>query len=226
MSGRTVIVGDVHGCADELDELLGVLALDTSDRLVFVGDLVAKGPRSIDVVQRVQRLGADCVRGNHDEHLAAMYRAERNGEPMPRKKAHHVAAYEQLGDPELAYLDALPLWLYFDDIDTYVVHAGLVPDVPIDAQDPSMLMNLRSIRPDGTPSTRIEEGVPWATVWPGPSRVVFGHDAVRGFQQTEHAIGLDTGCVYGRALTALVLPEERLVSVPSRRVWSVPKGKP
>jgi hypothetical protein len=101
-----------------------------------------------------------------------------------------------------------------------VVHGGLLPGVPLAAQPRKYLLNLRSLTPDGQPSTRVKDGVPWASCWTGPEHVIFGHDAVRGLQRHLHATGLDTGCVYGRRLTALVLPEHKLVSVPASRPYA------
>ena len=99
-----------------------------------------------------------------------------------------------------------------------VVHGGVVPGVPIEKQEREHFLTLRSIREDGTPSKKIE-GRPWAAVWKGPERIVFGHDAVRGLQQEPMATGLDTGCVYGGKLTALLLPERKLVSVSARKSY-------
>jgi hypothetical protein len=100
-----------------------------------------------------------------------------------------------------------------------VLHAGAVPGVPLERQEREHLTTLRSIKDDGTPTKRLK-GRPWAALWTGPERIVFGHDALRGLQQHPLATGLDTGCVYGGMLTALVLPERRLVQVPARRAYA------
>jgi hypothetical protein len=92
--------------------------------------------------------------------------------------------------------------------------------VPIEAQSPDLLMNMRTLRPDGTGSRRPDDGVLWGARWPGPELVVFGHHATAGLQRHPHAVGLDTGCVYGGKLTAYVLPDDRFVSVPARQVYA------
>jgi hypothetical protein len=81
------------------------------------------------------------------------------------------------------------------------------------------LLNVRTIRPDGTGSRAPNDGVLWGSLWPGPETVVFGHHARAGLQEHPFAIGLDTGCVYGGRLTAYLLPERRFVSVPARRAY-------
>jgi Calcineurin-like phosphoesterase len=218
---RTVIVGDIHGC---LDELRALVTRCGDARYVLVGDLVAKGPDSRGVVQWARESGARAVLGNHD---AAVLRA-RDALADPAPKPHHAAVAATLGPDEWAWLEARPLWLALDDDEAgvsgpgnshLVVHGGLVPGVPLAAQEKKYLLNLRSITADGEPTKKLE-GTPWAALWHGPQHVVFGHDAVRGLQRHAWATGLDTGCVYGRELTALVLPEGDLVSVPARRIYA------
>lgn len=209
---RTLFVGDVHGCNDELGDLLKAAAWTPNDGLVLVGDLVAKGPDSAGVVQRARELGALAVLGNHDAHLLKV----RSG---GGKKSHHQQVAKTLDEDDWEYLEGLPLWLELPQLEALVVHAGLVPSLALSRQSKQVLINVRSIDATGQPSTRVDGGVPWASLWRGPQHIIFGHDALRGLQQHPHATGLDTGCVYGKALTGLWLPERRLVSVPARRVW-------
>ena len=209
---RTLIVGDIHGCRAELEDLIARAGLSRkTDQLISVGDLVAKGPDSHGVLKLMRDWGALAVKGNHDAHVLKF----RRGEEM--KKEHRVVA-KTLSEADWKYLEALPLFLRVPGI--IVLHGGAVPGIPLEQQEENALINMRSIDAQGKWSKRIEAGVPWASLWPGPDRVVFGHDAVRGLQQWPHALGLDTGCVYGRQLTGLLLPEDRLISVPARKEWT------
>jgi hypothetical protein len=215
---RTVIVGDVHGC---LDELLALVRKCGAASVVLVGDLVAKGPDSAGVVRWAREHGARAVLGNHDEHVLHLAPGAGRGARRAAKPQHEKVA-ESLSRADWEWLGALPLWLALDDeagAPLLVVHAGLVPGVPLEEQEREHLLTLRSITARGRPSKQIE-GEAWASRWKGPPHVVFGHDAVRGLQQWPWATGLDTGCVYGHELTALVLPERELVSVPARRVYA------
>ncbi len=212
---RTIIIGDVHGCLDELLALVRRTRRGPQDRIVLVGDLVAKGPDSPGVVAWARESGVEAVLGNHDAHVL---RAA-DGDPDVRAPHRQVAA--ALAAVDLAWLRARPLWLRLDQ-QHVVVHGGFVPGVPLDQQERDVVLNLRSITDKGKPSKKLE-GTPWAALWRGPEHVVFGHDAVRGLQRHPFATGLDSGCVYGKELTALVLPEGELISVPAARAY-VPMG--
>jgi len=217
---RHLVVGDVHGCLEELDALLALVD-DTERQVVFVGDLIAKGPDSRGVVRRAEELGALAVRGNHEEHGLRWWRALAAGETPPKRKKVYLEAYESLEDRDFRYLDALPHHLSLPGHEVLVIHAGLVPGLPIEAQDPKHLVSMRNIH-EGAPTKRIDVGVPWASLYQGPEHVLFGHDAIRKLQRHPHATGIDTGCVYGGALTAMLLPERKLVSVPAAEVWQAP----
>lgn len=224
---RTIVVGDVHGCIDELEALLGPRGAgwQRGDRLVLVGDLVAKGPDSASVVALARERGALAVMGNHDHrvlHFRDVQRGKAKDDHEPKPDQQQVL--DTLTAPDWKFLESMPLYLRLGPEqkggpETAVVHGGAVTGVPLEQQDPEHLMCLRSIREDGKPTRKLV-GTPWASLWRGPERLVFGHDAVRGLQQYQWATGLDTGCVYGGKLTALVLPERRLVSVEAKRAYS------
>lgn len=212
---RTLIVGDVHGCNTELGELLQVAGWTPKDELLLTGDIIAKGPDSAGVMRRVRALGAQSVLGNHDALLLEV----RCGKV---KKAHHEEVALSLTTADWRWLQLRPLWVELPEYDAVVVHGGLLPGVALAEQPRHVVLNLRSFDARGRPSMRVDGGIPWAARWTGPRHVVFGHDALRGLQRHPFATGLDTGCVYGGSLTALWLPENRLVSVPCRQ-WQAPE---
>lgn len=219
-SVRTLLVGDVHGCLDELLRLLKVAGYARGDRLILVGDLVAKGPDSEGVVAAAREQPALMVRGNHDEAVLRVLRRDRRGiEPQRPPKREHERVAPRLSDDDFAYLEAAPTYLDLAELNTWVVHAGVVPGKDLASQRTEDLLVMRTLRPDGTASSRLDEGEPWAKAWHGPAHVVFGHDAISGLQRHPFASGLDTGCVYGGRLTALSLPEGRLFSVPAKRAY-------
>jgi hypothetical protein len=216
---RTLIVGDVHGCADEFDALLKVCGFDArGDKLILVGDLIAKGPDSRGVVERACELGASGVRGNHEEHVLRYKSASKVASPTAPAAAHRQVL-ESLCADHFSYLASFPYYLELTDLNVRVVHAGFDPMRPMCEQDAEQLTNMRSIDALGRPTKKLGDGRPWASFWSGPELAVFGHDAARKLQVYPHAIGLDTGCVYGGELTALELPSLRRFSVPARRVY-------
>lgn len=226
--GRTVLVGDVQGCRDELARLLDEVRFGAGDRLVLVGDLVARGPDSRGVVELAREVSALAVRGNH-EHRILEARLAGKQDGLGKDHARVLASLEP-GD--LAWLEALPLWLGLPEHGARVVHAGLDPAASFGEQTVETLLHVRTAR-TGRDGGR---EVLWGELYEGPVHVVFGHHARAGLQLHPFATGLDTGCVYGGTLTALVLdPGEpvprdvdarrgRIVSVPAARVWFDPHG--
>jgi hypothetical protein len=229
---RTIVIGDVHGCADELDELLDRVAFTRGDRVVFVGDLVARGPDSLRVLHTVRRIGALAAMGNHEHRLASARAAMRLGTELPWLASYHEELLRNLDADDWAFIEAMPLYVELEEHRLRVVHAGLVPGVPISEQRSEDLTKMRSVRADGTPSKDRGHTL-WGSLYRGPPHVAFGHNALDGLQLYADATGLDTACVYGGALTALVLaegqapppPAERralLTSVPARRRYYEP----
>lgn len=213
--GRTVFIGDVHGCADELEELLGAVAVTQGDRVVCVGDLVARGPDSRRVLRLVREQGLLSVRGNHEQKVIVARKAAARGEPM-RLGSAHQKLLDELTEEEWAQLEALPLSLELPEHQVRVVHAGVAPGVPFEEQQPWTLLHVRSLTSAGGPSDRYSS-VSWAESYEGPPHVVFGHNAQAGLQLFAAATGLDTGCIYGGHLSAMVLPEGERPPAPRER---------
>jgi hypothetical protein len=216
-SARTLFIGDVHGCLDELRALLAKLGADRDDQVIFVGDLVAKGPDSQGVLRLAQEIGARAVLGNHDDAVLRYRRAQASGEE-PRLKPGHLAVARSLAERDWVWLEQLPLFLELPELGVAVVHAGVVPGRPLAQQSRDDLLTMRTLLPDGSASPRLD-GELWVQRYTGPEHVIFGHNAITGLQRAPFATGLDSGCVYGRELTALVLPGHELVQVSARRAY-------
>jgi len=216
---RVIAIGDVHGCLDELQALLRRCDYRPGDLIVFLGDLVSKGPDSLSVVQMARELGAIGVRGNHDFEVIRWHQAIKSGADPPIVGSEHYTIASNLEKADLKWMYSLPWYLASKELSALFVHAGFVSGIRLGKQNPRLMMNMRSILPDGTVTSKFFNNWPWARLWDGPQTVLFGHDADRGLQQYEHAIGLDTGCVYGGRLTACILPEKKLVSVNAKRAY-------
>jgi hypothetical protein len=216
--GRTIVIGDIHGCFDELTDLLNLFELETDDRVVAVGDLIVKGEKNREVLDLfIDDDRFSSVIGNHDRALRQYWR----GKSVPLTKAQEATRAELEFNREhySEYLRSLP---YMIDLGSHlVVHAGLRPGVPPDQQVASDLTELRTMGAD--PSRR--EGIPWYEVYQGEKIVLFGHWPHSQPRRGPCAIGLDTGCVYGGRLTAFVIESAQLLSVPARRVYNQPKRK-
>jgi len=194
-----------------------------------VGDFVGKGPESIAVLDFVKDLHDKgqcvCVIGNHDEFVLTCYEAFQRGEnPTISDKTHKECALNMTSD-HYKWLKSLPYYLELKEMNVIVVHAGLDPSVSLTQQTEYNMTHMRSIKDDGTVTSEVDEGTQWASLWPGPQLVVFGHDAGRGLQQFNFAIGLDTGCCYGNKLTAWIMPDRQFVSVQAHRQYSIPTKK-
>ena len=208
---RTLIIGDVHGCIDELRELLRKLSPQPGDELLFIGDLINKGPDSAAVWREYRRLGARAVVGNHERALLEMAAGR-----WPRGSLYKRMRKE-FGDEFEELLADMRTWPYLVETPDYIaVHAGFRPDRPPAKTSEEDLCTLRTWH-DKTAAAPAER--PWFEDYTGEKLVVFGHwAALRGVVRP-NVIGLDTGCVYGGLLTALELPSRRLISVSAQRVY-------
>ncbi|KAL2850135.1 Metallo-dependent phosphatase-like protein [Aspergillus pseudoustus] len=258
---RLIIIGDVHGMRHSLETLLAKLAFnkDAGDHLILTGDLVNKGPDSPGVLDLAMRLGASAVRGNHDNAVLNAHAeiASAGGwsefqipEKYTDSPVNKYTTTMALSSDHMKWLASLPLAIRmkippegvvvgsgseraFGGSETLiVVHAGLVPGVELEEQDPHAVMHLRSLVPvpgngdssdnnSSSNSERKDQFSPaeehgdesWVATWDryqetvaaSKTSVVFGHDAKRKLQLGKYATGLDSGCLYSGRLSALVI---------------------
>jgi hypothetical protein len=168
----TVIVGDVHGCTGELEELLEQLRFSADrDRLVFVGDLVVRGPDPHGALALARRLGARVVLGNHEAKLLGW---RRRGKPLPTE---HERLAHALSEDEWRMLEAMPLWVDLPEHGVRVVHAGVEPGVAIERIPPEALLKMRTLDAHNRWSDQPDAGPLWGSRYEGPPHVVFGHNA-------------------------------------------------
>lgn len=229
------VIGDVHGCYQELRALLADLGYEVAQhagrwravhpqgrRLVFAGDLVNRGPKSVEVLALVVDLCAAgdalCVAGNHEEWLRSEMRASHDA---PWLLAQRAPEYADCEPEELArfrrFLDGLAGHLVLDGGRLVVAHAGLPEPFHGDPGDRARrLATLGEMTGEkdalGMPVRR-----DWAAGYSGGALVVQGHTPVRTPRWLNGTVDIDTGCVYGGSLTALRYPERTTVSVPAVR---------
>jgi protein phosphatase len=247
------VVGDVHGCFDELVELLGLLGWEIGTepaataggeagryraahaegrKLVFLGDLVDRGPSVPEVLRLAMDLVADgtalAVPGNHDVKL------QRALQGREVKVAHGLErSLEQLaGESEgfrrrvAEFIDGMVSHYQLDEGRLVVAHAGMREDMQGRASGAVRAFALYGETTGETDEFGLPVRYDWARDYRGRSLVVYGHTPVPGPEWVNGTINIDTGCVFGGRLTALRYPEKELVSVPARRTWAEPARPP
>jgi protein phosphatase len=231
------IIGDVHGCCDELETLLTTLGYQLKEqtythpagrKAVFLGDLVDRGDRILDTLNLVQNMvtaeSALCVPGNHDYKLLRQLKGQKVTINHGLDKT--LAELEALDETERqslqSFLTGLVSHYVLDDGRLVVAHAGLKQ-----AYQGRGSAKVRDFALYGETTGEIDEfGLPvrhnWASEYRGEAMVVYGHTPVPEAVWLNGTIDIDTGCVFGGKLTALRYPERELVSVPAQKVYCEP----
>ena len=232
------IVGDVHGCYEELSILLGQLGYKIENgpdgpktnppdgrKAVFVGDLVDRGPRIPDVLRLVMRMVAEgtalCVPGNHDMKL--MKKLKGRDVQMTHGLADSVQQLDK-ESPEfkqavIKFLDDLVSHYVFDDGKLVVAHAGMKEEMQGRGSGKVRDFALYGETTGETDDYGLPVRYNWAAEYRGAAMVVYGHTPLAEPEWLNRTINIDTGCVFGGKLTALRYPERGLVSVPALHTY-------
>jgi protein phosphatase len=231
------IIGDVHGCFDELVELIRRLGHGVDEialtiqpangrKLVFVGDLVDRGPKVPQVLKLVMNAAASgaalCVPGNHDAKLMRKLR----GREVQITHGLAESLAQLANEPEdfrklvAEFIDDLVSHYVLDDGKLVVAHAGMKESMQGRGSGA-----VREFALFGETTGETDEfGLPvrynWAAEYRGAATVVYGHTPVPEPEWLNRTINIDTGCVFGGKLTALRYPEKELVSVPAKQTYA------
>lgn len=226
---RTIVVGDIHGCLAEFDELLHTLDHTPNDRLILVGDLVDRGPDSVGVVRRAQELKVESVQGNHEyKHLR--YRKQRaEGNIRVEMNEDKLSFHDQISDDLWRWIASWPLYIRLAP-QLAIIHAGLRKGFSIEQQEARTLLMMRyamrdtgkmaNMKRTGTDFLHPATAAFWTELWDGPEDVIYGHHPNRDGVGVDKSAsgrtcyGIDTGCCFGRSLTAAVFEDSNFAQPP------------
>ncbi len=210
---RTIIIGDVHGCLDELNALITkVNYRPENDSLYFLGDVINRGPFSKKTYLRIKELNAVSLLGNHEQHLLNSIASNESNDLVVRMRQEFGSSFRE-------FTDEIANWpLFIETEDFILVHAGLVPGKHPSESEDWMLTSIRTW--DGTGNDLNNPNhPPWFDFYKSNKLVVFAHWAALGGIVRDNVIGLDSGCVYGNSLSALLLPKKKIVTVAANQVY-------
>ncbi|WP_217585914.1 bis(5'-nucleosyl)-tetraphosphatase PrpE [Lentibacillus saliphilus] len=231
------VIGDIHGCFSELEQLFKSLGYHFANDVyrhpegrmpVFVGDLTDRGPQSIKVIEIVSHMvleakAAHYVPGNHCNKLYRFFKG--NAVQQKHGLETTVAEYNALSEAEqtrikrafMTLYEQAPLYLVLPDVNAVIAHAGIKEAYigRTDQKAKSFVLygdTTGEKHPDGRPVRR-----DWAQHYNGERWIIYGHTPVLEPRFVNKTINIDTGCVFGNALTAFRLPEETTISIPSEQ---------
>uniref|UniRef100_UPI00404916DD metallophosphoesterase n=1 Tax=Flavobacterium sp. TaxID=239 RepID=UPI00404916DD len=239
---RHIIIGDVHGCNQELNSLINKIDLTVADKLYFIGDLIDKGPDSFGVIQTVYNLtkkfDVKLILGNHEEKFLRFIKNKKENEKAFKTMTNieeFELLYKQISEPQLEMIRNAYFYYKIEEIDFMLMHAGIPngielmhkgflkygTDVGKASKKIRLLTMTRYLDKNGdflSLGQQSEGQYFWAEKYNGKyGTIIFGHEAFIGSEvkNYENAIGIDTGCVYGGSLTALVVDESNSPSTVS-----------
>lgn len=228
---RHIIVGDIHGCIDEFDELIKTISYDPEkDKIILLGDLIDRGPDSVGVVKRARELKLACVMGNHEYKFIKWYNSVNSRNDVYDRLPH----YTKFSDEDVNYINHMSSYIKIKQ-DAVAVHAGLRPGISLSEQKKddlyyirfmdanSKFISLKKIAKIGKTAAGAHF---WTEFWKGPESVIYGHNVdsyedplIETVAPGVTCYGLDTGCCFGGKLTALIWETKEIIQIRAKDIY-------
>jgi len=228
---KTWVIGDLHSCLEEFNELLDLIDYKSSDvRIILVGDLYDRGPFHTETVRRCKELNLECVSGNHEQKFLKWLKNKGSRSDVYSKLSH----YDQFSDDDINYMMQMPLYIKIPELNTVVVHAGVRQGVSLENQsvddlcytrfldDKNNFLSLRKIKKIG--SLEAAKGHFWTDHGPWDYNIIYGHQVwdeprIDVFENGTKAIGIDCGAVFGGKLVSYCIETGEFISVKAKKIY-------
>ncbi len=207
---RLIIYGDIHGCYDEFIVLRNKMNITCNDIEICVGDIITRGKYSVKTLDFIMTNNIKSVLGNHEDKFVRYFVHEKSGKKNPIiLDEDELEILKNLNDKHLEFLQNLPLYLKFKNIT--ILHGGLTNFIKLDdlsKKDRQKILRMRYLDENHNFLTYKKEdktSLFWSDVYDGNQGfIIHGHQWFENPKITKNAIGIDTGCVYGNKLSAIV----------------------
>ncbi len=210
---KTLVIGDIHGCFNEMVDLIDQAGLTENDRIIALGDLFDRGPDSPAVYLFFKNHPRACsLMGNHERKHLLSYRG------LTEPSISQILTRQQFRETyreAIDFMADLPLFLELPE--AILIHGMLEPGIPLDKQSEAILVGSLS----GEARLKRKSSQPWYKIHDGAKPVIAGHHDYskegKPVVVDDSVFLIDTGCCFGKSLSGLLLPDFKLVSVKSRK---------
>jgi len=228
---KTVIIGDVHGTIVEFKELLELVDYKSPHvRVILLGDLIDRGPSSIECVQLARELNLPCVKGNHEFKYLKWFHSQNTRANVYSGKDY----YSQFTGEDINYISNMSPYIEIPELNTVIVHAGLRPGISLENQKKDDLYYIRYMDKDDKfvslkkinklGSKEAADAHFWTEGGPWGYDIIYGHNVwetpkIDRFNNGTKCVGIDTGCCFGNSLTSYCLETQEFTQVKAKREY-------
>jgi len=214
---RIIIYGDLHGCVEEFKNLRAKITPISDSKEIIIGDILDRGPHSNKLLKYVRENNISCILGNHEYKYLRYKKHQDNFEKTGKKNPmtlsdEKLKIYNNLTSEDFEYLKSLPFFIKIDKLT--LVHAGLTNKIDLDTAKKKELEKVLWIRTldENQKTLSLSDDNPNAKFWSeyyngNQGIVVYGHEPFQEVKIDKYSFGIDTGCVYGNKLTALIISD-------------------